>query len=490
MVPRFTQTALALILGGLFLVTISSAEAHHTEGHGGGPPSKRTPSATATNTKTPIPSLTSVAVPSATVTATPTLTSTPRATPTLTSTPTRTSTPAVQATIASTAASADPCSETLQAKIDRAADGATINLPPCVYRETITFRRPVRLLGGSRAEVRGTDVWTQWTGSGPWTSAQSLPQIERRVFGTGEQQPPTCADGSDTTCNQAHQVWLDGQWLRHVDRTPGPGEWTLDGRDGGRVILGSNPNGRTVEVATRRHWAHIPAGVSGVYVHGITFRHSQGTLQWDAFRIDGSNSTLEHNSFFNAGYAAIRVNGPDNKLIDNEISWNGAMAVSAERATRLLWKGGTIQFNNRRALYGQALADWSYGWEPSGSKIVLADHVTVQSVQSYHNGGPGLWCDIRCGAITYVGNISAFNLWDGILIEGPVGPFDVGGNSTHENLYCGIRVVTNEAFPNAQGQVLDNSSSNNGGPPTCRGYDTSQQTVQHQPNVVIAGTVP
>ncbi len=252
------------------------------------------------------------------------------------------------------------------------------------------------------------------------------------------------------------------------------------------MILADNPSGHTIEVATRRYWASVPSNVRDVYVYGITFRHSQGTYQSAAFTIDGSNTTLEHNSFFNAGYNAIDVSGSDNKVLGNEISWNGGMALSAHRGTRLLWQGGQVQFNNRRAFYGQSLSDYWYGWDAGGSKIVYADRVVVKDLDVHHSGGPGLWCDIQCGDITYDGNHSHDNLWDGILIEGPVGPFTVTNNTADGNLYCGVRAVLNVNWPNAIGTITNNSVPNNGTAGVCRGYDNNQS----QPTVTVSGNTP
>jgi parallel beta-helix repeat protein len=442
----------------------------------------------------PTTTITSTAMPTVTASGGPADVPTPTATKTATSTATATSTrtPTVVATALATpvpiptATPTDPCAASLQSLIDATPRGGTLTLPArgCIFRETITLSKPIKIFGQSTNELRGSDVWTSWNGN---TSTPSLPPLARKSIDP-QYNTPTCTDITHTSCNQPYQVFRDGNWLRFVDGSPGSGAWTLDGS--GHVVLGESPSGHLIEVATRRLWATIPSNASGVYIHGLTFRHSVGTYQDYALMIDGSGSTLENNSFFQAGYGAVRVNGSDNKVLGNEISWNGGLGLSASIAPRFLWQGGTAQWNNRRASFGAAGSDYWYGWEASGSKIVRADHILVDGVSAHDNGGPGLWCDIQCGAVAYTHNQTGQNLWDGILIEGPLGPFLVDSNNAHGNTYCGIRVVLNDAHLDAQGLVMNNSASANGGPGICKGYDTSQQTVQSQPNVIYTGNVP
>ena len=58
------------------------------------------------------------------------------------------------------AASPDACGS-LQALVDGAADGATVTVPPCVYRETVAITRPVTL-DGTGSVIDGDGVRPYW----------------------------------------------------------------------------------------------------------------------------------------------------------------------------------------------------------------------------------------------------------------------------------------------------------------------------------------
>src|SRR5262245_40939602 len=58
------------------------------------------------------------------------------------------------------AASAEACGS-LQALVDGAPDGATVTVPPCVYRETVAITRPVTL-DGTGSVIDGEGIRQHW----------------------------------------------------------------------------------------------------------------------------------------------------------------------------------------------------------------------------------------------------------------------------------------------------------------------------------------
>ncbi|MEX2426103.1 MAG: hypothetical protein WD401_04990, partial [Thermomicrobiaceae bacterium] len=59
----------------------------------------------------------------------------------------------------------------IQQMVDNAGSGATVRVPAGIYRETVTINKPITLIGEPGAEIRGSDVWTNWSGSGSnWIS--------------------------------------------------------------------------------------------------------------------------------------------------------------------------------------------------------------------------------------------------------------------------------------------------------------------------------
>lgn len=408
----------------VFLAGVVPAEAHHKSGHTGGPPTA----------PTPVPTPPPVApVPSPTV-------------------------------------------STLQALIDATPSGGTLNIPPGIYREEISITKPIKLYGGSQAEVRGTDVWVNWTrrdlaveGHPIWSSGSTVPPMTTRQI-DGQYNTPTCSDGTHTTCNHPEQVWLDGRWLRQVDRTPNSGEFTV-GSDR-RVYLADDPSGHLVEVATRLKWINVDTTDTTIY--GVTFNQSAGSYQQSSAIFNGSRLTIEHNSFFGAGYAAIAIGASDSKLYGNEISWNGGVGVVVHTAPNLDWQGGIVRFNNRRMVANQSVSDYWYGWEASGTKIVASENVHVSGVSFFDNGGPGLWCDIVCKQTSFTENNAARNLNHGIEFEGGVGPFLIDHNNSTNNKGCGIMVVLGDHVSDAKGTVSNNLLSGNSLPNICKGYTNTE----------------
>lgn len=381
--------------------------------------------------------------------------------------------------------SSDPCSETLQSRINRTSNGGTLDLPPqCIFRESVEIKQSININGhsevnGTGAQIRGSDVWTQWNGR---TSVNVLPPFPFAQIAP-EHRTPTCTDGSHTTCSQPEQVWFDGRWLKRVFGQPGPGEFTLDG--GRHVVLGDDPAGHVVEVATRPRWMAI--GGSDITIQRITFRHSVGGYPNVALITHGSRrARLYHNSFFEAGFRAISVAGSiDMKIEDNEISWNGGGGAGGASAQNLLISGGQMQYNNMRVAQGQSISDYWRGWDAAGIKVVRGTH-TVRGVNIHHNGAVGLWCDIDCSTTTFENNTVRDNLMHGIEWEGSVGPFIIRSNISERNQGCGVMVALNEDLTTARGEVTNNVLPNNTGGPICKGYNNTEV----QPGVVYSGNTP
>jgi hypothetical protein len=144
------------------------------------------------------------------------------------------------------AGSAPPSAPTtsIQQLGDDASSGSTVNVPAGIYRETVYITKPITLVAQPGAEIRGSDVWTEWNESGGrWVSRSSVPAF---VNNHGE-----CQNGSD--CRLQEQVFVDGAQLQRVSGNPANGQFSINGQR--QVVPGQNPSGRTVEVSVREHWS-------------------------------------------------------------------------------------------------------------------------------------------------------------------------------------------------------------------------------------------
>jgi parallel beta-helix repeat protein len=62
------------------------------------------------------------------------------------------------------------CSRSLQSLVDSAAAGATVNVPPCTYHETLTIGKAITLDGRNQATITGDNVRDRWA----WIAASNV----------------------------------------------------------------------------------------------------------------------------------------------------------------------------------------------------------------------------------------------------------------------------------------------------------------------------
>jgi len=54
------------------------------------------------------------------------------------------------------------CSQSLQSRVDQAAPGATLDVPPCTYRETVMIGKAITLDGHGKASIDGENIRDRW----------------------------------------------------------------------------------------------------------------------------------------------------------------------------------------------------------------------------------------------------------------------------------------------------------------------------------------
>lgn len=303
------------------------------------------------------------------------------------------------------AASQSICAVPLQTLVDAAPAGSTVNVPPCLYRETIRISKPLTLEGQGRAELRGSDVWTGWQPVGAaieWTSLQAIPS-----FDPGNQG--FCRDGSQR-CNWQEQVFLDGIPLNHAGygTVPGLGQFSIDTTR--HVLLGTDPNGHLVEVTTRERWVDTQA--NGVTIQGFTFRHAANAAETGALGNQSRDTwALQDSKLYSAHGGIVSLGGgTDAKVLRNVIDGSGYEGIAGYLQANALIQGNTISHNN--------LAGFdSTSWAGAGAKLVAFTGVTFDSNTVTANDGPGFWCDIGCQGVQVTNNTLTDNRGPGIFFE-------------------------------------------------------------------------
>jgi parallel beta-helix repeat protein len=299
------------------------------------------------------------------------------------------------------------CSKSLQSLIDAAPAGSVLDVPACIYRETVTIARPLTLDGHGQAQIRGSDVWNAWTPTGgSFVSSSSVPNFRSDHQGV-------CADGSGR-CNWQEQVFVDGTPLTELGAgsTPGAGQFALD--KARHVVLHDDPSGHVVEVTTRELWVNTAS--DNVTIQGMTFWHAANPAETGAIGNQNHNAwTLQDSKLYSAHGGIVSLGGANNpgtqtRVLRNEIAGSGYEAIDGFRNVNTLIQGNEIYNNNLSGFD-------SVNWAGAGVKVVAFSNLVVDGNEVRNNAGPGVWCDIGCQNVVVSNNRVHDNQGAGILFE-------------------------------------------------------------------------
>ena len=306
------------------------------------------------------------------------------------------------------------CEDSLQEKIDAAKPDDTVNLGgDCIYRETVTVNKPLTLNGSGTGEVRGSDVWDDWSKTGSrWVSSGAVPMfpIQARY---------RCEDDS-RRCRWPEQVFMDGEPLKQVASEPRKGQFALD--EGRRVILADDPEGRLVEVTTRERW--VLGASDDVTIQGITMKHAAKDGIWNG---GYSGWTVEDNDLSYAHEKNLALTLGDSLLArDNDLHGAGQLGMSSNDAE--------IEILGNR-LYGNNTEGFDPGWEAGGMKIAQPLKARISGNEVYKNREMGIWIDVvnpRQKSVEISDNKVHHQPWQGIRVE-ITKNFEVRDNLVWEN---------------------------------------------------------
>jgi parallel beta-helix repeat protein len=283
----------------------------------------------------------------------------------------------------------------LQALIDAAPAGSVLGLPACVYRETVTITKPLTLDGQHHAELRGSDVWTNWSASGGgWASSQVYPNVgDDSTAGTGPNGPSYL---DYFRAFNLEQVFIDGKSLTHVPSGPSSGQFTLDASR--HVVLVDNPNGHLVEITVRKRWVNTQS--DNVVLTNLAF-HDAATGAFESgvssdihkgFVLSNSTLTDAHGTMAGAGGQV----GSGEKILNNTFVNAGDIAMGGYLSDQVLMQSNTFIHNG----YG----GWDPAWQAGAVKFSTATNLTLDGNTVADTFGMGLWCDIHCANVTISNN--------------------------------------------------------------------------------------
>jgi len=312
---------------------------------------------------------------------------------------------------------AQVCGANLQRLVDEAPAGSVLKVPACTYRETVVVGKPLTLRGRPGAEIRGSDLWANWTRTGDVWVGDVLPPLISTV--------QECQGGT-RRCLWREQVFLDGEPLVQVESGPRSGEFSVNEQR--QVVLADDPSGRTVEVSTRDYW--LRAGAANVVVEAMTMRHSTINAEDGAITNEGHDRfILKNNSFSDAHGALVRFNGgAGHELVGNRLERGGQKGLQLIETSQVLVASNVISNNNTE--------NYDPGWEAGGVKAATGvSGVTVQDNEVAANQGSGIWFDIRSHDVRILDNRVHHNSHLGIFFE-ISSHATIAGNRVWENGYA------------------------------------------------------
>lgn len=298
---------------------------------------------------------------------------------------------------------------TLQAQINATTSGGILYVTPgYIYRESVTISNPITIVARGMASLRGTDDWSTggvpgntWTlASGVYTSSLTIPTMTTDAT----QGTPT-----DTySQNHREQVFSDGVGIRLVNAAPVGQQWQIDGSR--HVVLGFNPAGHKIEVATRNTVITLN-GNNDFTLDGLDIRQvaTSGTIG-GVQAINSSGITTAKFRILNCmiGWchgAALNPGGmtAGNILVEGSIFHDcGTAGLAGSSNTNSIIRRN-IFFNCGLPLYG-----WDPGFGSGGSKFAGCDGTLYDSNVAFCNKGAGLWLDILCTHGVFRDNV----VWD------------------------------------------------------------------------------
>jgi len=269
----------------------------------------------------------------------------------------------------------------LQDRIDTAAPGTTIDVPACVFRESLVIDKPLVLRGQPGTELRGSDVFADWTRDGEvWRSARTIPDFPDRHCA-----PTRPGDNSnDQICWDFEQVYLDGTRLAPVgaSTTPLPGQFAIDAQR--HVLIADDPSEREIEVTVRPRWALVRA--NDVTISGFTFAHALGGSHVAAlaFEQTATRGRIHRNRLLHSGGMGLSVAGTETTVTENRILHSGGMALAVHVADNTTVTGNEFA--------GNGLAHrLDNGWV-TGGVGVIASRVVLSRNRIVDNKGIGINC--------------------------------------------------------------------------------------------------
>ncbi|GAA4422114.1 hypothetical protein GCM10023169_16030 [Georgenia halophila] len=351
---------------------------------------------------------------------------------------------------------------TIEAAIRESNGGDTVVLHDGTYRESLTIEgRPgLRLVAAPGAEVwlDGSVVVPRWSKEGErWVSegwSVGFDASPTYAWGELDHDMPgwSFVDARYPMASHPDQVWVDGARQLQVasEGDVGKGTFYVDYRND-RLILGSDPAGRTVTASTEARALRIRS--ADMLVRGIGIRHYAPSVpHMGAVTVEAPDVTFEDVAVTDSSTTGVHVLSRGVRLQDVVLERNGMMGLSATDADGLELVRLTVRDNN--------LERFNQSPAAGGAKIGRSAGVVVQDSLFTDNLANGLWFDESSYDLAILRSRFLDNTGHGISIE-VSGKANVLGNVIARNGGNGLKLNDAEVVEVWNNTFADNDRSIN-----------------------------
>ena len=262
----------------------------------------------------------------------------------------------------------------------------------------------VVITGGTRL-TSFTQTGTTWTASGTTTT----PAIDPGS-GFADYLYAQAPYADDVTIDGAHLekvgVMSGGRLYGSPAAAVGPGQYFVD-YDTGAVVLGSDPAGHDVEMATATNG--FRGGADGVVLRDLTLQlFTNDGVDMEA---DAAGWTIDHVDVSAAHDTGIKLSD-DAVLTKSSSTESGRYGVNAH-GSNITVDGIDVSGSDAARYYSASGGCVAAG----GSKFVKTVGLVLRNSDFHDNRCPGIWFDVDTYDSTVENNVSVRNEGDGIRFE-------------------------------------------------------------------------
>jgi parallel beta-helix repeat protein len=302
-----------------------------------------------------------------------------------------------------------------QNAINKAASGSTIVLRGGTYRESITipFGKKLTLqpYPGEAVWFDGSGPVTGWVKTGStWTVSSWTYVFDKRVsFDPNADETARWTQASAPYAGYPDQLWINGSEQKQVGSASAvtPGTFYVD-RTNKKLVIGSDPTGRTVEASKLVKAIKIQGAGSTIRGIGVR-RYANNVATMGAVSAEVDNLTLENVVIKDNATIGFTVWGDNATLRNVSLTGNGLLGLHGNQADGLQVLSSDIESNN----------DQNFKEAPvsGGVKISRSKNVRFADSTISHNVTSGLWFDISSQSVKIVRNRITDNGASGLEYE-------------------------------------------------------------------------